>query len=115
MRRMDLQNMMKAPYMKPENDRGDQLEEFVHALSDGVDPIIHMTTECEEKGVINMDSDGEDNRCTNENCLICRSFDKVQGVVDRHLLTEEAKEERDKQGLAEQQKRQAEEKEKARS
>jgi len=88
----------------------DPIQLMKNALGNEDKPITVMTTECHEKGAINMDSDGEDNRCADPECVICRSFDKVTGVVDRHLLSEDEKKKLEAADLERQQEEQALEK-----
>lgn len=81
------------------------ISNFMDALTvtdDNPDPSI--TIECIDKGtiVLSLDRSAKDERCTNPECITCRGYDAVEGVVDRHLLSEKQKAERDAQALEEQ-------------
>jgi len=73
-----LQSMLKAVTVSEEN------------------PVVSMTVQCDTKGSIEISPNNtEDERCSEESCFVCRQYDVETGVVDRHLLTEEQKLERD--------------------
>jgi len=82
-----LQNMLKAVTVSEEN------------------PIVSMTVQCDVNGAIEISPNNDDDeRCSAPSCFVCRQYDVETGVVDRHLLTEEQKAERDALALEEQRK-----------
>ena len=81
------------------------ISNFMDALTvTDSNPDPSITIECIDKGtiVLSLDRSAKDERCTNPECITCRGYDAVEGVVDRHLLSEKQKAERDAQALEEQ-------------
>ena len=87
----------------------EELKSALSKISDAIDikknPDFILTVSCIDKGMIQIgthDMALGDQRCTNKDCVTCRGFDKVKGVVDRHLLSDKDKEIRDAAELARQ-------------
>ena len=81
------------------------ISNFMDALTvteDNPDPNI--TIQCNKKGsiVLSLDRSKNDPRCNDITCITCRSYDVEEGLVDRHLLTEKEKQERDAKALEDQ-------------
>jgi hypothetical protein len=81
------------------------LNTFMDALTISKEnPLPHITLQCIEKGpiVLTLGGSSKDKRCSNIQCITCRSYDVEEGLVDRHLLSDKEKQERDLKALEEQ-------------
>lgn len=105
----------EAKELQEERERKDLakfLEGFVKATeindtTKDVQEAPGIVVECIEKGAIHIQflKNTKDPRCSNTECIICRSYDSTTGIVDRHLLSEKEKHARDMEALEEQKKR----------
>ena len=80
----------------------DTISKFADALTlDREGEELSITIDCIEKGpiVLELAQNKKDPRCSNPDCITCRTYDAETGVVDRHLLTEKQKHERDMEAL----------------